>query len=124
MDTKEYVSFLVKDFLQRKGLVRYGVLKQDCITEDVLEEMAQEFLELVPVGDTYFNGIGGWLQWVFGCLLQKWFKESKKYPFENLNDIPELVTMSNDIEEFERFTKKYLGFEQINGGFKFMKDNK
>ena len=124
MDTKEYISFLVKDFLQRKGLVQDGILKQDCITEDVLEEMAQEFLELVPVGDTYFNGIGGWLQWLFGCLLQKWFKESKKYPFEKPNDIPELVTMSNDIEEFERFTKKYLGFEQIDGGFKFIKDNK
>lgn len=115
---EELAKFYVMDFLQRKSLIENGKIRTSQITIDVLTEMAQDFIEVVNVGDKNFIGIEGWLLWINSCLVQKWFDEAEKYEGVKISDVPELVYIKKEIDEFEIFTKKYLGYEKEDGSFK------
>lgn len=41
----------------------------------------------------------------------------QKHEGVKCSDVPELVAKFNEIDEFLEYTKKYLGFEEINGEF-------
>ena len=109
-DKEVFMQFQIESFLRERGLYKDGSPDLCNINMDDIQEMAKMFLEYVWVNGRSFLGVGGWLLWKDGCLLQEWFNEAKKHEGEKASDVPELVRLNKSIEEFEKFTKLYLGF--------------
>ena len=109
---KEYFKQNVISELKERGI------SPDDMPIDLIADIAGDFFGMVEVREKVYCGIGGFLQNIYGCLMQTWYEEAKKHKGVKCSDVPELVAKFNEIDEFLKYTKKYLGFEEINGGFK------
>ena len=109
---KSYFVECFTDELNRKGIQDL----KDATIDDVAE-IASEFFGMIEVRGHVFIGINGFLQHVYGCLLDKWFKEAKKHKGVKCADVPELVSMQKEIDGFVEYTKRFLGFEYVDGSF-------
>lgn len=110
---KSYFIECVTDELNRKGIQDL----KDATIDDVAS-IASEFFGMIEVRGHVFCSIDGYLQNIYGCMLDKWLKESKKYKVAKCSDVPELVSMQKEIDEFLDYTKRFLGFEYADGSFK------
>lgn len=106
MDKKEYIKFHIEDFLHQHELSTTD--SHVIISREELSELCEVFLDFLLIDNEQFLGVESWLQWIYGCLLQKFFNESKKHVGVRMSDVPELMAIHNDIEEFKILTKKYL----------------
>lgn len=113
---KEYFKQNVISELERKGI------SSDDMPINLIADIAGDFFGMVEVSGIVYYGIGGFLQHIYGCLLQAWIEEAKKHEGVKCSDVPELVAKLNEIDSFKKYTKKYLGFEEINGSFKEVKE--
>ena len=113
---KEYFKQNVIVELERRGI------SFDDMLINLIVDIVGDFFGMVEVGGIVYCGIGGFLQHIYGCLLQTWREEAKKYEGVKCSDVPELVAKFNEIDNFKKYTKKYLGFEEINGSFKEVKE--
>ena len=113
---KEYFKQNVISELKNRGL------SPDDMPVDLIADIAGDFFNMVEVRGRVYCGIEGFLQHIYGCLLQIWMEEAKKHEGVNYSDVPEFVAKLNEIDNFLKYTKKYLGFEEINGGFKEVKE--
>lgn len=109
---KEYFKQNVISELERREISSEGM------PIDLIADIAGDFFGMVEVRGKVYCDIGEFLQNIYGCLLQAWHEEAKKHKGVKSSDVPELVAKFNEIDEFLKYTKKYLGFEEINGGFK------
>ena len=110
---KSYFIECVTDELNRKGI---HDLKEATI--DDIASIAGEFFGMIEVQGHVFFGINGYLQYIYACMLDKWFKEIKKHEGVNCSDVPELVSIQQEIDGFLEYTKKFLGFTYVEGSFK------
>ena len=110
---KSYFIECVTDGLNRKGIQDV----KDATIDDVAS-IASEFFGMIEVRGHVFYGINGYLQYLYGCMLDKWFKEAKKHEGVKCADVPELVSMQKEIDGFLEYTKEFLGFEYADGTFK------
>ena len=113
---KEYFRQNIISELKDSGL------SPDDMPVDLIADIAGNFFNMVEVRGRVYCGVGGFLQHIYGCLLQIWMEEAKKHEGVKCSDVPELVAKLNEIEKFLEYTKKYLGFEENNGGFKEVKE--
>lgn len=114
----EYINFHVKDFLAGMG-VSTDNLQEIHISMGQLNELSEMFLDFLLVGDRQFLGVDGWLQWIYGCLLERFYQSCKKYKDVKVSQVPELRELYRNIDEFKVFTEKYLGYKYVDGEFKF-----
>ncbi len=112
---KEYFKQNIILELKKRGI------PLDNLPIDLIADIAGDFFGMIEVRGRVHYGVGGFLQYIYGCLLQMWKEEAKKHKEVKCSDVPELVAKSNEIDNFLKYTKKYLGFEEINGGFKEVK---
>ena len=110
MDNDYFKDSVISE-IEKRGM------SQDDLPIDLMADIASEFFNMIQVKGFTFCGIEGYLMYIYGCLLQRWNEEAKKYAEEKLSDVPELVAIQKDIDEFLEYTKKYLGFEEERGGF-------
>ena len=113
---KEYFKQNVISELERRGI------SSDGIPINLIADIASDFFGMIEVRGSVYCGIAGFLQHIYGCLLYAWMEEAKKHENVKCSDVPELVVKSNEIDNFLKYTKKYLGFEEINGSFKEVKE--
>lgn len=109
---KSYFIECVTDELNRKGIQDL----KDATIDDVAS-IASEFFGMIEVRGHVFCSIDGYLQNIYGCMLDKWLKESKKYKVAKCSDVPELVSIQKETDEFLEYTKRFLGFEYVDGNF-------
>lgn len=109
---KEYFKQNIISELERRGIPSEGM------PIDLIADIAGDFFNMVEVRGKVYYGVGGFLQNIYGRLLQAWHEEAKKYEGVKCSNVPELVTKFNEIDEFLEYTKKYLGFKEEQGGFK------
>ena len=109
---KEYFKQNVISELKERGI------SPDDMPIDLIADIASDFFGMIEVRESVYCGIAGFLQHIYGCLLQTWHEEAKKHENVKCSEVPELVVKFNEIDNFLKYTKKYLGFEEINGGFK------
>ena len=109
---KSYFIECITDELNRKGIQDV----KDAKIDDVAS-IASEFFGMIEVRGHIFFGINGYLQYVYGCLLDKWFKEAKNHEGVKCSDVPELVSIQKETDEFLEYTKRFLGFEYVDGNF-------
>lgn len=76
---------------------------------------------MIEVHGSVYCGIEGYLQYVYGCMLSKWLNEAIKHDGMKVSDVPELVAMKKEIDTFLEYTEKFLGFKEVDGGFKEIK---
>jgi len=115
---REYINFHVKDFLASRGISTDN-LKEIHISMEQLNEMSEMFLDFLFIGDKQFLGVDGWLQWIYGCLLERFYQSCKKYNDVKVSEVPELQELYRNIDEFTFFAEKYLGYKCVDGGFEF-----
>ena len=116
--TDEHIKLYINEFMDERG-----IKEGDDLHESDLIEFAKLFLGVVDVNDRVFLGVGSWLMWIHGCLLEVWFDMMKHHEGEKISDVPELVAVGKMIEEFREFCRVYLGFDyKENDGFIDRKD--
>ena len=115
---KSYFVENVKEIIEDKKID----LKN--ITIDDIASISREFFGIIESNDKLFCGIEGYLQNVYACLISKWLEESKKHEGVKCSDVPELISIKNDIEEFKKYTEKFLRFKYTDGTFEAMEGNK
>lgn len=113
----EHIKVYIEDFMAERG-----IKEGDNLTESDLIEFAKLFLGVVDVNDRVFMGVGSWLMWIHGCLLEVWFGMAKHHEGEKISDVPELVAVGKMIDEFQEFSRVYLGFDYKEGEFIDRKD--
>ena len=111
MDRK-YFEEDIDEFLAEKQIQD---LKE--LTKSDLVDIAERFFGLFEAHGHLFLGLDSFLQYKYGCLLEKWFNEAKNHEGKKVNEVPELVSLSKDIDDFRAFTKKFLGFDYSKGTF-------
>lgn len=106
---KEVIDVDLSVFLEENSITigENGELKG--LTIEKLREVSIDFLDSVVVGDDRYIGFDGYLQHILSVLLDKAIKAPK--------DSEEFNKASKELEEFKYYCKKYLGFEQKDGGF-------
>ena len=115
--TDEHIKLYIEEFMAERG-----IKEGDNLTENDLMEFAKLFLGVVDVNSKVFLGVGGWLMWIHGCLLQRFYNLTKEHPWKKVKDVPELMAAHNAIDEFERFVTLYLGFDYNKGAWIDRKD--
>jgi len=120
---RKYINFHVKDFLASRGIPTDN-LQEIHISMEQLNELSEIFLDFLFIGDRQFLGVDGWLQWIYGCLLERFYQSCKKYNGVKVSQVPELSELYRNIEDFKVFTEKYLGYKYVDGKFKFDDKNK
>ena len=104
--TDEHIQMYIEEFLSDNNLQ-----DTDKLTMQDLIALARRFINVVEANGHSFIGIDGWLQWIYGCLLQSWHN-LPKHP-----DSPELTAASKRIEDFRAFAKSFLHFDYSEGTF-------
>jgi len=94
----------------------------DDLPIDLMADIASEFFNMIEVKGIVYCGIESYLGRVYGVLLKRFIDVARLHIGERLSDVPELVAINNDIDEFLKYTKKYLGFEEECGGFVEVKE--
>lgn len=113
--TDEHIKLWVEEYLDEKGISNSMPIM--ALSTNDLVELAKRFVSVVEVNGRIFIGIDGWLQWLFACLLERWFNVAKNHEGEVWSELPELVSLNEKIETFKSFAKEYLGFEYKEGIF-------
>jgi len=112
---KEYFKQNIISELKKRGI------PLDNLPIDLIADIAGDFFGMIEVRGRVYYGVDEFLQHIYGHLLQTWMEEAKKHEGVKCTDVPELVAKANEIDNFLKYTKRYLGFEEINGGFKEVK---
>ena len=115
--TDEHIKLYINEFMDERG-----IKEGDDLHESDLIEFAKLFLGVVDVNDRVFLGVGSWLMWIHGCLLEVWFDMMKLHEGEKISDVPELIAAGKMIDEFREFCRVYLGFDYKDGEFIDRKD--
>ena len=109
IDKKEYVLSCIKEYMAQHNI--------SDLTPDNVVELCCDMLDLCISHDHVFSGIGAFLSWKYGCLLQEFYEKSKKYTGQKVLDIPEMKSLSNRITNFESFCETELSYKYEKGWY-------
>lgn len=111
MDAKdEIINVDLESFFEENNIVVGENGEVNGLTIDKLHELCGNFLDSVIVGDERYIGVDGFLQNKLSILLDSAINAKEKKEFKEANE---------QLNAFKHYTKTYLGFEQIDGGFNY-----
>lgn len=106
---EEIIGVDIQEFFEENNIVVGDNGEIKGLTIDKLRELSCGFLDSVIVGEDRYIGVDGLLQHRLSILLDCAIKAQK--------GSKELKEANRNLREFNYYTEKYLGFEQIGGGF-------